>query len=500
MRSDTATPARPERVLLVTGRLAKEQVIEAARCFGGGAEVLVADLDVAAFITPQMLLLAAPRGYDLILIAGSVTADFREVEEELKTPVRLGPKHAADIRFVLDHLHDFELSTTVPACVLMQERLRRDALSLVERLEEQASWLMKVRGRKVGGGSRMKVLAEIVDAARLTPAALADRIRYYEEQGADMIDLGLSLDANCGQVEAAVGLARRATDLPISIDTLRPDLILSGIRAGVDLVLSLDGGNLPLVGEAVAHAGLPAVVISGPGPASLEENLAKAASLGISAIADPVLEPPLLGLAASLNRYLLFHESHPSIPLFFGAGNVTELLDADTGGVNALLAALSAEVGGSILFTPEYSAKAAGSVGELATASRMMLLAGSRRSPPKDLGLDGLVLKEKRRLAEEPMPADAIDAQAGQSRRFMEDGAGSFRIFISGERIVAQNAETAISGKSAKSILNAIIDRRLVSRLDHAGYLGRELERAETALRLKRGYIQDEPLWPAEKS
>ena len=63
-----------------------------------------------------------------------------------------------------------------------------------------------------------------------------------------------------------------------------------------------------------------------------------------------------------MQRYILFREAHPQVPLFFGAGNVTELLDADTQGVNALLAALAAEVEASILFTPEYSAKARGSV------------------------------------------------------------------------------------------------------------------------------------------
>ncbi|MBP8623917.1 MAG: dihydropteroate synthase-like protein [Methanothrix sp.] len=495
--------AEPRRVLLVTGRLAEGQVAAAARSSGKDAalaDVLVADVDVAAFITPQMLRRAAPRGYDLILIPGAVTADFQQVEEELKTPIRLGPKHAADIKFVLQHLNDFELSTTVPACVLMQEGMRRNALAKAELLEERASCLMKIGGRKVGGVSRMKVLAEVVDATRLSPSALTERLRYYERQGADMIDLGLSLDAEGGRVEEVVRLARQATDLPISIDALRPDLILAGIRAGVDLVLSLDGANIPVVGRAVAQAGLPAVVISGPGPDSLEDNLERARRLGIPAIADPILQPPLQGLAASLDRYRLFHESHPDIPLFFGAGNVTELLDADTGGVNALLAAMAAETGGCILFTPEYSAKAAGSVRELAAASRMMLIAEARRTPPKDLGLDLLVLKEKRRLADEPMPGDAVDAEAAAGRRFVADDAGSFRIFISGERIVAQNGDIAISGKSARSVLAAIIDRHLVSRLDHAGYLGRELERAETALRLKRCYIQDEPLWPAEKS
>ncbi len=131
-------------------------------------------------------------------------------------------------------------------------------------------------------------------------------------------------------------------------------------------------------------------------------------------IADPVLDPPALGLASSLREYILFREAHPTIPLFFGVGNVTELLDADSTGANALLAALGAEIGASLLFTPEYSAKARGSVHELAIASRMMILAQWRQTPPKDLGLDLLILKEKRRLPEEPMPG-AVHAKPEMS-------------------------------------------------------------------------------------
>jgi dihydropteroate synthase-like protein len=219
--------------------------------------------------------------------------------------------------------------------------------------------------------------------------------------------------------------------------------------------------------------------------------------MGISVIADPVLDPPLQGLAFSLQRYLLFRQDHPDIPLFFGAGNVTELLDADTLGVNALLAALGAEIRVSILFTPEFSAKAAGSVHELALASRMMLLARQRGAPPKDLGLDLLILKEKRRLPEEAMPETFVQAKEGHN--YEPDGCGSFRIFLSGKMILAQNGSETVAGRNARDILNTLIEKGLVSRLDHAGYLGRELERAEIALRLKRSYVQDEPLWSSEK-
>ena len=483
------------KVLLVTGRLAEAQV----RAFAKGADVLVADVDVAAFITPELLLCAAPQGYDLILIPGAITANFREAERALGAKIRLGPKHAADLGIVLHHLakEKIELSRTVPACLLLDGKMREDAFHQVEKLESGASASLQIGGFKIGGSSRMKVLAEIVDATRCSPAALTKKIRYYEEQGADMIDLGIPLDAHPYQVKAALQTAKKATNLPLSIDTIKPELILAGLEAGADLLASLNGSNLPLVGEVVARAGTPAVIIPGPGSVRLEENLKMAQEMGISIIADPVLDPPLQGLVPSLQRYLLFSQDHPDIPLFFGAGNVTELMDADTVGVNALLAALAAETCVSILFTPEFSAKAAGSVHELALASRMMLLAQKRCAPPKDLGLDLLILKEKRRLPEEAMPETIQEAREGH--KYEPDGRGSFRIFLSRGLILAQNGPITVAGRNARDILNTLIERGLVSRLDHAGYLGRELEGAEIALCLKKNYVQDEPLWPSEK-
>ncbi len=482
------------KVLLVTGRLALDQVKASAK----DADVLALDVDVAAFITPEMLCRAAPRGYDLILIPGAITADFKKAERELETKIRLGPKHAVDLGFVLRHLDEVELSPNIPACVLMEGKDRSDALAQVERLEAMASAQLAVKGVKIGGSSRMKVLAEIVDATRLDGADLAERISYFEEQGADLIDLGVPLDAEPSQVTAALQTAKMATNLPVSVDTVVPDLILAGIQAGAELILSLNGENLPKVGQAVAAAGIPAVVIPGPGPIGLEENLDKALAYGIRAIADPVLNPPALGLATSLHEYILFREAHPTIPLFFGVGNVTELLDADSAGANALLASLGAETGASLLFTPEYSAKARGSVHELAVASRMMILAQWRKTPPKDLGLDLLISKEKRHLPEEPMPREFM--QAGNEHKFEPDSAGSFRILLAQGRILAGNGSVTVAGIGAKEILNTLIDMGLVKRLDHAGYLGRELEKAEIALALKRSYIQDEPLWPSEKS
>ncbi len=474
------------KVLAVTGRLAHDLVVK----FAKGADVLALDVDVAAFITPEMLMGAAPKGYDLILVPGAITADFREAERKLGAKIRLGPKHAADLGFVLSHIDDVELSTSIPACVILESSMQKNALAEVDRLEAKASPVLQIKDVKIGGCSRMKVLAEVVDATRLRQEDLIKKIRYYEKQGADMIDLGLPLDARPSDVAQTFQIARKTTGLPLSVDTVRADLILAGLHAGADLVLSLDGRNLPVVGETVAAAGISAVVI--PGPGTLEDNLMSARDLGIKIIADPVLDPPLQGLTRSIQRYTVFRETHPNIPLFFGAGNVTELLDADSQGANALLAVLAAEVGADILFTPEYSAKARGSVRELLRASQMMLLAKERRTPPKDLGIDLLVLKEKRPRPEDPMPQQFVASSHGH--KYESDPAGSFRIGLAGGMILAKQGECVIAGCNARDILNTIIEKGLVSRLDHAGYLGRELEKAELALRLGRSYSQDKSL------
>jgi dihydropteroate synthase-like protein len=501
------------RALVVTGRLAEEMVREAA---GDRADVLVMDVDVASFITPKMLREARPSGYDVILIPGAITADFGPVERELETKIRLGPKHAVDLRRVLPLIGEVELSATVPACVLLEGRMREEARAAIDELEARAKASMVIKGVKVGGESRMKVLAEIVDATRFDDSGLAEKVRHYEKEGADMIDLGIPLDADPADVARAVRVAKGATSLPVSVDSLRPDLLKAGIEAGCDLILSLDGSNLDEVAEGAAFAGVPAVVLPGP-ETTLAENLRRALDLGVRAMADPVLSPPLLGLAESIGRYAEVNRAFPEVPLFFGVGNATELIDADSQGVNALLAAMGAEVGASVLFTPEYSEKARGSIRELRTASEMMLLAGARRSPPKDLGLDLLVLKEKHRRPEEEMPSEfgavgpvspggGSGGEVGDGgeepgridvggRRWEMDPAGSFRIGVAKGRIVVRHDSATLVGISARDLLAEIVDRGLVTRLDHAGYLGRELERAETALRLGRSYSQDEPLF-----
>jgi dihydropteroate synthase-like protein len=177
-------------------------------------------------------------------------------------------------------------------------------------------------------------------------------------------------------------------------------------------------------------------------------------------------------------------------PIFFGAGNVVELLDADSIGANALLAGIAMELGAAVIFTSEHSDKTQGSVTEMRRATEMMALARGRPYP-KDLGIDLLVLKEKRRREEPPLRYDRAEGAVLMPAELTYDPCGNFRIGIEGDEIVAVHDGVAIRGRHWEDVLNTIIAEGRVSRLDHAGYLGKELHKAYLAIRFGRSFEQD---------
>ncbi len=488
-------------ILVVTGKLAENAV---KKYVTDEADVLVLDIEVAAFVTPALLRRFLPdKKYDLILIPGLASGDFSGLEKELNTQIRLGPKHAVDLDFVLSFAGTIAFSKKVPACELLLEKRRSSAFEKITEIEERSISPSTLKGVKIGGNSRMKVMAEIVDAGHLTRSELINKISYYVKQGADIIDLGISLDTAPDKVGAAVETAKSVTDILLSIDTLDPTLINTALDSGIDIVLSLNSENINEVKENIILNSAAAVII----PDCVEEleslfkNIASVRNSGIRNIfADPVLEPAGHGLVESINRYYEFRKRDRKTPLFFGIGNVTELIDADSIGVNAILSGIAMELGASILFTPEFSSKAYNSVSELKTASMMMMLARERGSAPKDTGIDMLAIKEKRRREFGLLPEKAIEAKA--SEKWHLDPAGCFKIGITEDeyhsgkvhpgKIVAKHNDNSIAGETAKEVLDTIIRLGLVSRLDHAGYLGRELMKAELALKFKRSYSQDD--------
>lgn len=83
--------------------------------------------------------------------------------------------------------------------------------------------------------------------------------------------------------------------------------------------------------------------------------------------------------------------------------------------------------------------------------------------------------------------------------RMIPDPAGYFVVYVDRRRRLLslehyQNGgviDVVVEGKTATELYSPVIERGLISRLDHAAYLGRELTRAEQALRSSKVYVQD---------
>lgn len=466
------------RILLTTGAATEDVVKTAAASVD--AEVVVTG-KIASFLTPYILHGLIKKGsYDLVVVPGMCTASFEQVEKETGVPIYRGPRHAADLAFILPLISTVTLSRTIPADDFLAANKARDSRKMLDEREKSAGCDFIIRGIKIGGTSRIKVLAEVMDAH--LHEDIRSIVERYFAAGADIVDLGFGFDAAPADVTRVFSRLERI-DRILAVDTQEPDLIRAALGRA-DLVLSLQERNIPEVGEAIAKVGAAAVVV--PGENSLKKNLTLAKRAGIACIiADPLLQPVGSGLVASLKNFKKY-----GFPLFFGAGNVTELIDADSIGINALLAGMAMETCAAVIFTSEHSDKTKGSVSEMRKATEMMALSANRPYP-KDLGIDLLVLKEKRRRREPPLEYDTAIPAITMPDRIEYDPKGNFRIGIEGDQIVAVINDRAIRGKRWQEVLHTILSHDNVSLLDHAGYLGRELYKAELAIRFGRSFEQD---------
>jgi len=524
------------RILIVTGlkakRLVESQLEKVKERVEG--EVLALPIPVAAMITPsyaaRKLSRSMVEGFDLVLLPGAVRGDLSPLREKLGVPVFKGPRHASDIAEILEHLEELELSPVRPACEVAAEILERKALEKVEDLRrkalkeaEEGLGVLIRRGRAKAWwapGAPPILLAEIADASRLSDHELQAKARYYVESGADMVDVGMEAGGGkADEAERAVKAVLKAVRVPVSIDSADPEELKAGVKAGASLILSGDASNLKELSKFARK--LPIVVTpatpDGIIPESfpervsrLEENLQLAERLGFKRlIADPILGlAPPYSFLDSLLGYWEFSRRHPNIPTFFGAGNVTELSDVDSPGLNFALALLGWELGAAFIFTVEASRKTFGSVRELKRSLEIVVLAAEKGAPPKDLGLNLLLLKEKR-LRDEPLTCEELgvevleaEEEAGPLRL---DPKGSFKIKLDREQgfLLAfhykrgySKPSKAIRGRKPEHVYRKIVREGLVSRLDHAAYLGLELGKAYVALKTGRSYLQDEEIFP----
>ncbi|MFZ2456008.1 MAG: dihydropteroate synthase-like protein [Candidatus Altiarchaeia archaeon] len=501
-------------ILLVTGRNAAEAVKRIAKSLTPPAQVRVCAVDVASFLTPGIIL-SSLKGIDkeafsLILVPGTVKGDVSVVSEKTGVLCVKGPRSVYDLPLIVKKYlaGKIKLSSVEAADEMLLEdsslKVGRELKKAYGRPAECALKIGKKKPVYLGAGIG-RVVAEINDAPLLSPGELAKRAAYFYASGASIIDLGmLSGTDSSKKIEMIVDAARSAVDIPLSIDSLNSKEILAAADAGIDLVLSIDSGNCHVLDS----IDVPSVVIPrdalGRVPDGSMERVMLAEKILKKApcenlIADMVLNPINSGYSESLKAYMLFRERNPGTPMMIGAGNVTELLDADSVGANALLAGFASEQGIDLLFTVEASPKTRGSVRELSTASEMMYLAKKRGITPKDLGIDLLVLKDKKKRSADDMPAHVVPGVCARKTKepAMEDS--SFRIHA-GECISAVYFKGGkpllrITGGSAEDVYKEILARGLTKDTLHAAYLGKELSKAEIALRLGKEYVQDDDIF-----
>ena len=420
---------------------------------------------------------------DLILVPGLIRKDTFLIAEEFGIPCYKASTDAADLAMVLDLVDDLELSQSTPADKLIIEEKKKQALKFIEDFEndtEKREELLKkennilVWNLPVGEDFPMRVLSEIASAPILSKEDLIKKA--------------------------------------LSIDTLNPKEIEAAVNHGIDMVLSLDNGNFEEILPLLKEKNVPAVILptnfsEGYVPHTPKERVESMQKLvsnldGLEVVCDLILDP--VNSSSLVDSIIAFHDFHEvdKRPMFFGIGNVIELMDTDSVGANAVLAGIAMELGASILFTPEESGKTYGSVRELAIASKMMFLAKNRQSIPKDLGVDLLVFKDKKKRFDLKQDDNVPIVKQDAPIKFVRDKAGSFKIrvehaiSVKDSYIVATHFKKtkptiSFEGKRASEIYEEIIEKGLVTRLDHAAYLGKELEKAEIAMLTGKEYVQD---------
>jgi dihydropteroate synthase-like protein len=513
-------------ILLVTGKLAEPLVRKYAAESEVKTEVKPMPVSVATFLSTKILVDGLrnlnPKNYSMLLVPGLTRCDLEKVEAALGLPTFKGSKHAADIPLVLNNLDKVRLSKELPADLVLRSEILASARKTLEKIEAGAkASLSKPHNFLIGKGESAvaagkdfppRIIAEIVDAPLLSEDQLLATAERYLKSGAEIIDIGMIADKGMPEkIPRLISTIKDNFNVPVSIDTLSGEEIRVAIDAGADMIISINGGVI----DEFAGLEIPAVLIPvdqkrGYYPRSPAEKVEylldlvrKANELGYArVIADPIMEPVNQGFVESLMSFYELRSRRPDLPIMMGLGNVVELYDADSVGMVALLAGAAGELNVSFLLMVEASDKTHGGVAEVRRAREMMTLAKFRGSVPKDLGIDLLRLKEKRRLSDEPSKEiermEAIQAKAPAG--FKPDPRGSFKIFIREDEIIAvlykgTSAKVVIRGRTAEEVSHEIARGGLVSDVEHAAYLGRELQKAEIAIRAGRGYVQDEDLF-----
>lgn len=441
---------RPQHLHFVTGRLAEPSLRalleDLAPAAGFDYSIDVLGITVAALMTCSWVAsrVRPPQATTQVLLPGYCQGDLDEIAARCGCPVLRGPK---DLRELPEFLGQ--------------------ARHPVRPLDE----------------FEIEILAELNHAPRLPLAELVRQAEQLAAQGADVIDLG----CDPGGLWHNVGDAVRALverGLRVSIDSLEPLEIAPAVRAGAQLVLSVTSANR----HAAADWGAEVVAIPDtPGDErSLAETVEWLAARGVPFRIDPILEPIGFGFAESLARYRAARQRWPEAPLLMGIGNLTELTDVDSAGINVLLLAICQEWAVGSVLTTQVINWCRTSVRECDLARRLVYRSLSERCLPKHLEPRLVALRD-------PVCTEMSAAQREELSRRIRDP--NYRIFAAADGLALVSAGLHLVDADPYDLFAKLLAQKPAN-LDpeHAFYLGFELAKAHTARTLGKQYRQDEAL------
>jgi dihydropteroate synthase-like protein len=433
----------PESILFLTGHLARPRLEAVLSGMNAGFDWKVLDIGVkvAALMTEDIIARRLPKPVEAakILLPGRCRADLDRLSQSFGVPFLRGPDELKDIPIFFG------------------------------------------RARKAADMTKydIQIFAEIVDASALAVEAILKRAADYVQKGANVIDLGCLPDTPFPHLEETVG-ALKEKGYKVSVDSANADELLRGGKAGADFLLSLNEATLRLADQVES---IPVLIPKEHGDlASLYRAMDALDAKKRKYLVDPVLDPINFGFTQSLERYAEVRRERPKAEMLMGTGNLTELTDADTTGITAILLGIASELRIKNVLVVQVSPHTRRTVEEHDLARRIMYASRTEHELPKDYA-DGLLTLHSRRPF--PQTPEEIEAAA----REVHDK--NFRIEIAEDGIHVYNREGHHVAKEAFAHYDKLgVD----SDGPHAFYLGAELARAEIAWRLGKRYAQDEPL------
>jgi dihydropteroate synthase-like protein len=435
----------PERILFLTGHLAAGRLRKVLAEMGEAGfawETRDIGIQVAALMTVELIRRRLPRetiAADRIIVPGHCAGDLAALSGELGAPIERGP----------EDLHDLPMH-------FGQQRLGVD-------LSRHA----------------VRIFAEIVEAPLLSIDEILGRARDFAGEGADVIDLGCLPATPFRHLEDAVNALRQA-GFVVSVDSADRDELRRAGRAGADFVLSLDETTLDLAAEMSA---VPVLIPAKPGDL---DSLCRAADAldraGRPCILDSILDPIPFGLAASLARYAELRRRLPLSRILMGIGNLTELVEADSAGINAILFGIIAELGITDVLAVRKSPHCRTAIREADRARRIMYVA-------KDLGRLPVGIDPGLACLRDRKPFTVSPAEIAETAAAVRDA--NFRIEVAADGIHLYNRDGHHLARDAFALYP-----KLGVEADgaHGFYLGAELMKAQIAFELGKRYVQDEDL------